>query len=134
LLAAYFAQKHSLRMNKKIDSIPRSTVDALSAYRWPGNVREMENFIECAVILTHGPELQAPLNELKGSPGVSAVSSAAGNGPKAKSDSLEDVERAHIEEILRQTGGMIAGKGGAAEILGLPSSTLRSRMKKLGIK
>ena len=134
LLAAYFAQKHSLRMNKKIDSIPRSTVDALSGYRWPGNVREMENFIERAVILTHGPELQAPLNELEGSQGVSAASVPAGNGPKAKSDSLEDVERAHIEEILRQTGGMIAGKGGAAEILGLPSSTLRSRMKKLGIK
>jgi formate hydrogenlyase transcriptional activator len=135
LLAGYFAKKHSLRMNKRIDSISKETVDLLCSYHWPGNVRELENFIERAVILTSGLELQAPLNELR--------STSSSNGSEvqqsvpiaaARSASLEDVERAHIEEILRQTRGVVGGKGGAAEILGLPISTLRNRMKKLGLK
>jgi len=133
LLAGYFAKKHSLRMNKRMDSISKETIDVLCSYNWPGNVRELENFIERAVILTSGSELQAPLNELW---------STSNNGPEvqtiqtapAKPVSLEDVERAHIEEVLRQTRGVIGGKGGAAEILGLPISTLRNRMKKLGLK
>ena len=132
LLAGYFAQKHSLRMNKRITTIDKQTVDALKSYSWPGNVRELENFIERAVILTNGSELQVPLAEL-------SVSRNGGNQPTAEPSgpgpvSLEDVERAHIEEILRQTRGVIGGKGGAAELLGLPSSTLRNRMKKLGLK
>lgn len=133
LLAGYFTQKHALRMNKRIKTIDKQTLDALSAYRWPGNVRELENFIERAVILTNGSGLQAPLAEL----GVSTNGGSdkqpepvAVSGPV----SLEAVERAHIEEILRQTRGVIGGKGGAAEILGLPISTLRNRMKKLGLK
>ena len=137
LLVAYFANKHSLRMNKRLESIPRETVEALCNYRWPGNVRELENFIERAVILTSGSELQAPLYEL----GIAVVSTeeqpAAAESSKplsSKPASLEDVERAHIEEVLRATDGMIGGKGGAAEILGLPVSTLRGRIKKLGLK
>jgi len=135
LLSGYFAKKHSLRMNKRIDSISKETIDVLCSYHWPGNVRELENFIERAVILTAGLELQAPLNELlstsssNGSEVRHSVSIAA-----AKPAALEDVERAHIEEILRQTRGVVGGKGGAAEILGLPISTLRNRMKKLGLK
>ncbi len=134
LLAGYFTQKHAVRMNKRIKTIDKQTVDALTTYPWPGNVRELENFIERAVILTTGSELQAPLAEL-------AVSR---NGDDEQVDrpvakvagpvSLEDVERAHIEEILRQTRGVVGGKGGAAELLGLPVSTLRNRMKKLGLK
>jgi formate hydrogenlyase transcriptional activator len=87
------------------------------------------------VILTSDSELQAPLNELLST--SSNGSEALSSGPAAltaKSSSLEDVERAHIEDVLRQTRGVIGGKGGAAEILGLPISTLRNRMKKLGLK
>jgi formate hydrogenlyase transcriptional activator len=134
LLAGYFTQKHALRMNKRIKTIDKKTIDALSAYRWPGNVRELENFIERAVILTTGSELQAPLAELAVSPnGGDKQPEPATDGAPAPV-SLEAVERAHIEQILRQTRGVIGGKGGAAELLGLPISTLRNRMKKLGLK
>ena len=132
LLAGYFAQKHSRRMNKRIDAINAETVEALCRYHWPGNVRELENFVERAVILTRGRELQAPLAELEGP-------APAGNGgpyaPAAPAAllSLADAERAHIEEVLRHTKGVVGGRGGAAEILDLPISTLRGRMKKLGL-
>ena len=132
LLAGYFAQKHSRRMNKRIDAIPSETVEALCRYHWPGNVRELENFIERAVILTRGNVLQAPLAELE------ALGPAGADGHRAPSTpaellSLADAERAHIEEVLRHTKGVVGGRGGAAEILDLPISTLRGRMKKLGL-
>ncbi|PWT95386.1 MAG: hypothetical protein C5B55_01390 [Blastocatellia bacterium] len=131
LLVGYFTQKHSLRMNKKIQTVGKGTIDALCEYSWPGNVRELENFIERAVILTSGPELQAPLAELGAS--ISVVA-ANGDEPSSRPVTLEDAERVHIEATLKQTKGVIGGKGGAAEILGLPISTLRNRMKKLGLK
>ncbi|HXQ72488.1 MAG TPA: sigma 54-interacting transcriptional regulator [Pyrinomonadaceae bacterium] len=131
LLIGYFARKHALRMNKRIHKIPRATVDALCAYPWPGNVRELENFMERSVILSSGDELQAPLAELTG---ASPSAPAAAAPPESRAAlALEEVERRHIIEVLEQTRGMVGGKGGAAEILGLPSSTLRNRMKKLGI-
>ena len=133
LLIGYFTQKHALRMNKRVDKIPKSTVDALCSYPWPGNVRELENFLERSVILSSGEELQAPLGELKVTTSV-AVGGPVAAAPVPSSLSLEDVERRHIEEVLQQTRGVIGGKGGAAEILGLPTSTLRNRMKKLGLK
>lgn len=129
LLIGYFTQKHSLRMNKRVDKIPKETVDALCDYPWPGNVRELENFLERSVILSSGEELQAPLGELQMTSSTPAVLQTS-----LRVRSLEDVERQHIAEILEQTRGMIGGKGGAAEILGLPTSTLRNRMKKLGLK
>ena len=137
LLAGYFTQKHALRMNKRITTIDKQTVDALTAYPWPGNVRELENFIERAVILTTGSELQAPLAELAvslngGGDKQTEAPGAVATAPRPVT--LEDAERAHIEEIVKQTRGVIGGKGGAAEILGLPVSTLRNRMKKLGLK
>jgi formate hydrogenlyase transcriptional activator len=135
LLVGYFVQKHSLRMNKRIDVIPKSMVDALCEYSWPGNVRELENFIERSVILSSGSELQAPLSELRAQP---AGAEPNGAGPAATTSSapvsLEENERRHILEVLERTNGVIGGKGGAAEILGLPISTLRNRMKKLGLK
>ena len=138
LLAGYFTQKHALRMNKRITTIDKQTVEALTKYSWPGNVRELENFIERAVILTTGSELQAPLAELAVSVnGGGDGSRKQGEAPVAAGPrpvTLEDAERAHIEEIVRQTRGVIGGKGGAAELLGLPVSTLRNRMKKLGLK
>jgi formate hydrogenlyase transcriptional activator len=138
LLAGYFTQKHALRMNKRISMIDKQTVEALSTYHWPGNVRELENFIERAVILTKGSELQAPLAELAASTNGHdrplTPSMATDHFASAAPVSMADAERAHIEEILRQTRGVIGGKGGAAELLGLPVSTLRNRMKKLGLK
>lgn len=134
LLAGYFTQKHALRMNKRIKTIDKQTVAALSTYHWPGNVRELENFIERAVILTAGSELQAPLAELTMSTNGSDKATESSSGKEPAPVSLEEVERAHIEEILRQTRGVIGGKGGAAELLGLPISTLRNRMKKLGLR
>ena len=133
LLIGYFTQKHALRMNKRVDKIPKAAVDALCHYPWPGNVRELENFLERSVILSSGVELQAPLGELKLTTSV-AVGAPVAAMPVPSALSLEDVERRHIEEILQQTRGVIGGKGGAAEILGLPTSTLRNRMKKLGLK
>ena len=130
LLIGYFTQKHSLRMNKRVDQIPKNTIDALCSYPWPGNVRELENFLERSVILSSDSELQAPLGELKFSNSITPETVVAA----APMLSLEEVERQHIEEILKKTRGVVGGKGGAAEILGLPTSTLRNRMKKLGIK
>jgi formate hydrogenlyase transcriptional activator len=132
LLIGYFARKHALRMNKRIDNIPRATVDTLCCYSWPGNVRELENFIERSVILSSGSELQSPLAELNGAGGTSDAPAAPVVVSKTAL-SLEDVERRHIAEVLEKTRGVVGGKGGAAELLGLPSSTLRARMKKLGL-
>ena len=135
LLVGYFAQKHAARMNKQIESVPTQTMEVLCRYHWPGNVRELENFIERSVILSRGSELQSPLAELHRSDGAAAAGDGDGRAPqKAKLSTMDEMERAYIEEVLRHVKGMVAGKGGAAEILGMPSSTLRSRMKKLGIK
>lgn len=132
LLVGYLTQKHAARMNKHIKSIPAPTMDALCNYHWPGNVRELENFVERSVILSRGAELESPLSELQTANGSPAV--AADNQSMPKLGTMDEMERTYIEEVLRHANGMIAGKGGAAEILGMPSSTLRSRMKKLGIK
>jgi len=134
LLVGYFAQKHAARMNKHIKTIPAPAMEALCNYHWPGNVRELENFIERSVILSRGAELESPLTELRSVDGVAAAADGGGSALKTPLGTMEDMERSYIEEVLRHANGMIAGKGGAAEILGMPSSTLRSRMKKLGIK
>lgn len=126
LLAGYFIKKHANRMSKRIESISRASIDTLCAYEFPGNVRELENFIERAVILTRGAELQLPLKELSGK--------TVTDDGMPTSTTLHDVERAHIADVLRKTGGVVGGKGGAAELLDLPISTLRHRMKKLGLK
>jgi len=131
LLVSYFTQKHARRMNKRIETVPSAVMERLTAHAWDGNIRELENFIERAVILTRGTELQAPFAELQ--PGA-ATSVAAAPANEAGLVSLEENERRHIEAALRHTKGVVGGKGGAAEILGLPASTLRSRMKRLGIK
>jgi formate hydrogenlyase transcriptional activator len=131
VLVAYFVQHHARRLNKRIESIPAEAMNALQRHTWAGNVRELENFIERAVIITRGSHLQIPLAELK--PETVANDGGQTSLPP-RLVSMEEMERGHIEEVLRHTGGQIGGSGGAAEILGLPVSTLRSRMKKLGIK
>ena len=111
-----------------------STADAMNAlqrHTWAGNVRELENFIERAVIITRGSHLEIPLAELKTE--AVAAGGARLNLP-ARLVTMEEMERAYIEEVLRHTGNQVGGSGGASEILGLPVSTLRSRMKKLGLR
>jgi formate hydrogenlyase transcriptional activator len=112
-------------MNKKIDTIPPGTMEALSQYGWPGNIRELENVIERAVILSPACVLQVPLRDLR-----SRI--APGRGLE-KLQTLADVERAHIRSILQDTKWVLSGPKGAATRLGLNRSTLHFRMKKLGI-
>jgi len=120
VLVRYFVQKFASRMNKKIESIPSETMSALLSWRWPGNVRELENFIERSVILSEGVALRVPLAELR-------------SAEAEQHATLQGVEKEHIIRTLRECGGVIAGKNGAAVRLGLKRTTLQSRMTKLGI-
>jgi transcriptional regulator with GAF, ATPase, and Fis domain len=124
LLVRYFVTKHSRRMNRGIQTIPADIMKALTRWDWPGNIRELENFIERAVILTNGPILRAPLAELQ-SPMISAPSTDV---------TLESTEREHILRVLRETKGVIGGAQGAAARLGLKRTTLNSKLKKLDIQ
>src|SRR5262249_10446639 len=131
LLTNYFTQKFRSRLKKNISSIDSASLERLQNYEWPGNVRELEHVIERAVLLAEGEILFVDLplgREEKSTMSVAAVPAPT------KLRTLEEMERDHIGEVLRRTQGAIAGKGGAAEILGLPPSTLRDRLKKLGIK
>ena len=123
LLVRYFAQKHARRMNKRIEAIPTETMLMLSKYHWPGNIRELENLIERAVILSHGPDLHVPLAELR------IPDSAPANGV----ETLEAAEREHILRALEQASWVIGGPSGAATRLGMKRTTLQSKMRKLGI-
>ena len=122
LLVRYFAQKYGRRMEKHIESIPTAAMKKLASWHWPGNIRELENFIERSVILTHGSALQVPIGEL-------------GTNSKAVSaQSTRDAdERNQILQILKDTKGRVAGPQGAAARMGIKRTTLISRMKKLGI-
>lgn len=124
LLVNYFVAKHARRMNKTITTIPSEAMAALTRWQWPGNVREIENFIERAVILTQGNTLRAPLAELE----------LAEEQSPSEDSSLEATEREHILRVLREAKGLIGGPGGAAEKLGLKRTTLNSKLKKLGIE
>jgi formate hydrogenlyase transcriptional activator len=122
LLVRYFTQKYARRMEKQIESIPAAVMKKLAAWHWPGNIRELENFIERSVILTHGPALQVPIGELSGN--GAAVPVANGRDGDARHEILR---------ILKDTKGRVAGPNGAAARMGIKRTTLISRMKKLGI-
>ncbi len=124
LLVRHFVEKYADRMNKQIHSIPEEVMEALKHHSWPGNIRELQNFIERSTILTSGPVLSAPLHDLKHFTEAQA--------PPAKL-TLADAERAHILEVLRQVDWVVGGHRGAAVRLGLPRTTLLHRMHKLGI-
>jgi formate hydrogenlyase transcriptional activator len=128
LLANYFVQKFRQRFKKNIHAINQRSLDRLREYAWPGNIRELENFVERAVLLSEDETLSFD------SPFNSSTNSPLAATPQPALRTLEEIERDYILEVLRQTDGMVGGKGGAAEILGLPPSTLRSRMKKLGLR
>jgi formate hydrogenlyase transcriptional activator len=142
-LVRYFVQKFSRSLNKAVAYIPAEAMDALAGYSWPGNIRELENFIERAVLLSPGKELRVPVSELKPvtvAPDANADSSLAASSFTALSSSgssistLEDAERQHILRALRQTEWRIAGPQGAAVLLGMKRTTLQARMRKLGIR
>jgi formate hydrogenlyase transcriptional activator len=124
MLVRHFVEKCSFRMHKRIDVIPDEAIDAMMKWRWPGNIREMENFIERSVILSDGNRLNPPLGELR-----EEVSRQASDFD----DSLRGKEREHIIEILRQTRGALSGPAGAAARLGLKRTTLQYKMQRLGI-
>jgi formate hydrogenlyase transcriptional activator len=123
LLVRHFVKKYAQRMSKHIETIPEEAMAALCQYTWPGNIRELQNFIERAVILTPAGVLKIQTGDLQAS--VPAAAAAPGT--------LEDVERQHILQALRETGGVIGGRNGAAAKLGLKRTTLFSKMEKLGI-
>ncbi|MEO5923674.1 MAG: sigma 54-interacting transcriptional regulator [Bryobacteraceae bacterium] len=119
VLARHFMRKYAVEMGKTIDMIPEDTMQALVSWPWPGNVRELENFIERSVILSRGPQLRAPLTEIR-----------SDIGPPVRSRTLGQVEREHIILVLGESGGVISE---AASRLGMPRTTLNAMMRKLGV-
>lgn len=124
LLVRYFVGKHARSMDRRIETIPDDIMKALVRWEWPGNIRELENFIERSVILTKGSTLRAPISELE----MPLEPADDGNA------SLESAEREHILRVLREAKGVIAGPHGAAARLGVKRTTLNSKLKKLGIE
>jgi formate hydrogenlyase transcriptional activator len=128
VLVEYFVARYARRMKKRIKEIPTSALQAMTEWTWPGNIRELQNFIERAVILTTGDCLEVPLEELK-PPQTRQASTET-----ARSLNLRGVEREAILEALRKTNGRISGPGGAAALLGLKRTTLQYRMRLLNIR
>jgi transcriptional regulator with GAF, ATPase, and Fis domain len=125
LLVNYFVSKVARRMQRHIKSIPKHAMEVLTSCPWKGNIRELANFIERAVILTRGEELEMPLAELA----TSSDTSVAGRPPST----FRQAESSVIIGALRAASGRIAGKGGAAERLGLKRTTLQNKIRRLGI-
>src|SRR5881275_1509479 len=126
LLVRHFIQQFARRMGKAVDTVPTETMNALVRYHWPGNIRELQNLVERAVILSTGPILKVPLQDLQ----VAQPAPAAGR----KIETLEEAERRHILDALDVSDWVISGPNGAAASLGLKRSTLQARMEKLGIR
>jgi len=128
VLVRHFVSRHARRMGKTIETIPPEAMEAFTRWKWPGNIRELENFLERAVILSRGPVLYVPLSELEDSEEEEDDESAPVN------PTLQAAERETILRALREAKGVIGGPGGAAERLALKRTTLNSKMKKLGIE
>jgi len=123
-LVRHFLEKSSARLGRRVTSIPKEALDAMMQWTWPGNIRELENFIERSVILSDGPVLRAPLAELR---------QEIARQRTGSDGTLRDLERDHIIDILRQTRGVLSGPRGAAARLGLKRTTLQYKLQKLGI-
>jgi transcriptional regulator with GAF, ATPase, and Fis domain len=126
-LVWHFVESRQRSLRRAITKIPQATMAALQAYDWPGNVRELQNVIERALILSHGPVLR--IEETLGPAAIERQ-----DDERRPTDSLQEVERAHIVQVLGRCLWTIEGRGQAAERLGLNPSTLRNRMRKLGIR
>ena len=125
LLVHFFANRFAQQMKKRLESVPRETMAALTSYNWPGNIRELQNLVERGVILSRGSTLEIPLTELRRqSRSTNQVNNAT---------TLEAVERDHILRVLSETRWVIGGPSGAAARLGMNRTTLNHRMRKLGI-
>jgi formate hydrogenlyase transcriptional activator len=124
-LVEHFVRKFSARFNKPIDSIPEDVMECLKLHDWPGNIRELQNFIERAVVLSPGSALRPTLTDLR---------HMTKQPTAAAAQTLADASRDHILEVLEQSRWMIGGRDGAAERLGLPRTTLIYKMRKLGIE
>jgi formate hydrogenlyase transcriptional activator len=127
VLTRHFLEKYAQRMKKVIDTIPANTMRALTEYHWPGNVRELENLIERSVILSRGRELEVPLAEFKRQTKTTLADL------RSRFSTLEETERQHILNTLKETNWILGGPAGAAYKLGMKRTTLQSRMRKLGI-
>jgi formate hydrogenlyase transcriptional activator len=125
LLVRHFVQQLGRRMKKAVETIPAEAMSALARYDWPGNIRELQNLIERSLILTKGPVLKVPLDELKAH-GAHAPGSA-------RPRTLQEAEREHVLAALEETRWVLGGANGAAARLGMNRSTLQFRLKKLGI-
>ena len=123
-LTEFFVAKSAACLNKPVDSIPDEVMDVLKAHDWPGNIRQLQNFIERAVLFSPGSVLRLPLD----------FKQTVKRGAESVSRTLADADREHILETLKQTDWMIGGQGGAANRLGLPRTTLIYKMRKLGIE
>ena len=133
ILVHYFVQKFALRMGKKIENIPAETMEALSRWHWPGNIRELENFMERSVILTEGPSLRVPVDELGAMVEDHVSETHPSAGTVGSQGTLEELERQYIVQVLRQSAGVLSGSRGAAARLGMKRTTLQSKMQRLGI-
>jgi formate hydrogenlyase transcriptional activator len=136
LLVRHFTQQFSSRMKKVVDTIPSAAMDALCRYHWPGNVRELQNIIERAIIISAGPVVEVDVADLRFPKAARPEERPA--PPKSPTNGalhevLEETERRHILDALRQCNWIVAGPKGAAARLGMKQSTLRLRMQKLGI-
>jgi formate hydrogenlyase transcriptional activator len=130
LLVRHFVKQYARRMNKTIETIPSETMRVLTRYHWPGNIRELQNLMERAVILSPAGVLKVPLAGLQGAGLQDRPARAASN----KIGTLEDAERQHITEALQATNWVVGGPKGAAVLLGMKRTTLQWRMDKLGIR
>src|SRR5438309_3789059 len=135
LLVRHFTQQFARRMNKRIESISAETMNAMCDYHWPGNIRELQNVIERAVILSSGAELRLPLSDFKanGTAAPNAHSESRPDGQRNMQRVLEETERKQILAALEESRWVVAGARGAAVRLGMKRSTLQVRMQKLGI-
>ena len=126
LLAEYFMERMAAHLNRGVTHLSPEGLAALEGYDWPGNVRELEHAVKLAVVVCPGAALRAE--------DIILELGKRAEGPSKDVQTLEEVERRHIREVLEQTGGVVKGPRGAAALLGLKESTLRFRMKKLGIR
>jgi len=133
LLVRHFTQQFSRRMNKVMETIPSAMMDALTRYHWPGNIRELQNVIERAVIISTGPALNVDVADLKFPKAGPAVERTISPANGALHSVLEETERQQILKALKQSHWVVAGRNGAAALLGMNRSTLQVRMRKLGI-
>jgi DNA-binding NtrC family response regulator len=123
-LVNFFLSKFGKKLGKELRGVSQKSMDSLLRYDWPGNVRELQNIVERAAVLATGPIVQ--IDE--------AMMRSVETGQESPVDTLENAERSHILRALNETHWVVHGKKGAAELLGINPSTLRSRMEKLGIK